>query len=171
MANPQACEVVEVAQIQVTSRSTHDSVSAALVGFTNVVRGQGVCQVCGTPVQGFELCWRCHEHQGIAGVADVVAALAYAVGGTDSARTLSTYKNHPVRARRQQASEVITDLLRRGIALHERCISAAAGVPISLRTVIPSLASRPGLHPLMSIAEAIGLVVNPVLAPGMRSAL
>jgi hypothetical protein len=99
MANAQSGEVVEVPPIAEISRSTDESFSAAQLGFTNVVRGPGVCRVCGTPVHGFELCWHCHEHEGIAGVADVVAPVAYAVGGTDSARILSTYKNHPVLAR------------------------------------------------------------------------
>jgi hypothetical protein len=41
---------------------------------------------------------------------------------------------------------------------HERCIGAAAGSPISLRAVIPSLSSRPGVHPLAEIARTLGVL-------------
>ena len=39
-------------------------------------------------------------------------------------------------------------------------------MPISVRTVIPSLTYRVGAHPLMSIAQSIGLIVDSVLKPG-----
>ena len=41
------------------------------------------------------------------------------------------------------------------------------GMPISVRTVIPSLTYRVGVHPLMSIAQSIGLIVDSVLTPGL----
>jgi hypothetical protein len=71
-----------------------------------------------------------------------------------------------VRTERDRCATTIADLLRNAIALHEQCFGADTGLPISLRTVIPSLTSRPGVHPLTSIAEEIGVVVDPILAPG-----
>lgn len=55
------------------------------------------CRVGAAPVRGFKFCWRCAAHQRIAGVADVVAPLVYAVADTESAAVLSRYKNHLVR--------------------------------------------------------------------------
>ena len=106
-------------------------------------------------------------HSDVSGVADVVAPLVYAVGGTESAAMLSTYKNHPVRARREQCAQVVAELLRPAIRLHEKCFGAVVGMPISVRTVIPSLTYRVGVHPLMSIAQSIGMIVDSVLTPGL----
>ena len=50
-----------------------------------------------------------------------------------------------------------------------RTALAVAGVPVSVRTVIPSLTYRSGVHPLTSIAESIGLVVDSVLVPGSEA--
>jgi phosphoribosylpyrophosphate synthetase len=100
-------------------------------------------------------------------VADVVAPLVYAVGGAESAAMLSTYKNHPVRARREQSAQVVAELLSSAIRLHEKCFGAVVGMSISVRTVIPSLTYRVGVHPLMSIAQSIGLIVDSVLTPGL----
>ena len=115
----------------------------------------------------FKFCWRCAAHQRIAGVADVVAPLVYAVADTESAAVLSRYKNHPVRTERDRCATTIAYLLRQAILLHEQCFGAETGLPISLRTMIPSLTSRPGVHPLTSIARAIGVVVDSVLIPGV----
>ena len=82
-----------------------------LNAFTNVERTYRTCRICTTPVKGFRLCWRCHEHEAIAGVADVVAPLVYAIGGTESAATLSMYKNHPVRAQRERRAQIVAELL------------------------------------------------------------
>jgi hypothetical protein len=114
---------------------------------TNVVRvSMHTCRVCAAPVRGFRFCWRCAAHQRITGVAYVVAPLVYAVADTESAAVLSRYKNHPVRTERDRCATTIAYLLRHAIALHEQCFGAATGLPISVRTVIPSLTSRPGVH-------------------------
>jgi hypothetical protein len=138
----------------------------ALGTFANVVHGVSTCRTCATPVRGFELCWRCRRHRKIAGIADAVAPLDYAIGGTDSPATLSIYKNHPVRAEREYRAQMIAELLTLAIRLHENCFSAVADVPVSVRTVIPSLTYRSGLHPLASITESIGMVTSRVLIPG-----
>jgi phosphoribosylpyrophosphate synthetase len=138
------------------------------VALINAVRTRGrTCAVCAAPVRGYSFCWRCATHQRISGIADVVAPLVYAVGGTESAAVLSAYKNHPTRTQREQAALVVGELLRPAIQLHEKCFGAVVGLPILVRSVIPSLTYRPGVHPLVSIAQSIGLIVDPVLALGL----
>ena len=120
----------------------------------NVVREPEItCRVCAAPVHGFDRCWRCEQARRIGGVADVVAPLSYAIAGTPSAALVRDYKNHPARSVRERHSAVINGLVRLGISRHERCIGCVAGQAVSCRLVIPSLTSRPGLHPL---AELVG---------------
>jgi hypothetical protein len=125
----------------------------------NVIREPNVtCRICATPVGGFGCCWRCRQDQRMAGLADVVAPLTYAIGNTQSAALLRHYKNDPVRKVRERHSLIINWLVFLGITLHERCIAAAAGRPVSLRLVIPSLTSRPGVHPFLEIARTMNAV-------------
>jgi hypothetical protein len=136
----------------------------------NVIREPNVtCRICTTPVDGFDCCWRCGQDQRIPGLADVVAPLTYAIGDTQSAALLRHYKNDPVREVRERHSRIINWLVFLGITLHEPCIAAAAGRLVSLRLVIPSLTSRPGLHPFLEIARkmnAVGGSAALVPAPG-----
>ena len=132
----------------------------------NPIREPGVtCRVCATPVDGFELCWRCGQDQRITGLADVVAPLTYAVGSTESAALLRDYKNHPVRSVRLRHGLVIGSLLQLGITAHERCLVAVVGLPVSLRVAVPSLTSRPGVHPFAQMARAMGVVGEAALVP------
>ena len=132
---------------------THARQPEAIAALTNVVRvPMRTCRVCAARVRGFRFCWRCAAHQRVAGVADVVAPLVYAVADTESTAVLSRYKNHLVRTGRDTCATTIAYLLRQAILLHEQCFGAETGLPMSLRTVIPSLTSRPGVHPLTSIA-------------------
>jgi hypothetical protein len=125
----------------------------------NVIRRPKVtCRVCAAPADGFDHCWRCGHDRRIAGLADVAAPLTYAIGNTQSGDLLQHYKNDPVREVRQRHSVVIKWLVFLGIALHERCITAAAGLPVSLRVVIPSLTSRPGQHPFVEIVRTMNAV-------------
>jgi predicted amidophosphoribosyltransferase len=78
----------------------------------------------------------------------------------------SVYKNHPVRTQRERCAQTIADLLMSAISLHEPCFATVVAQPISARAVIPSLTYRSGIHPLLSIANAAGMMVNPVLTPG-----
>jgi hypothetical protein len=85
------------------TRSTFEEWARALPddSLHNAVREPDrTCRVCATPVDGFDLCWRCHEHRRIPGVADVVAPLIYAIPDTDSAALPRNYKNHPLRSER-----------------------------------------------------------------------
>ena len=132
----------------------------------NVIREPKItCRVCAAPVDGFDRCWRCEQARHLAGVADVVAPLTYAIAGTPSAALVRDYKNHPARSVRESHSAVINSLVWLGITRHERCIAAAAGSPISLRVVIPSLTSRPGVHPFAQIARAAGVLGETTLMP------
>jgi predicted amidophosphoribosyltransferase len=143
------------------------SPTAATHFLTNVVREPlQTCCVCGAPVRQFRCCWRCAAHQPIPGIADIVAPLVYAVAGTESAALVSKYKNHPIRIERERCAIIIADLLQTAIQLHENCFGAVAGVPVTARTVVPSLTWRCGVHPLASIAESIGVLAGPALIPG-----
>jgi hypothetical protein len=149
---------------------------AALAGaaggyLRNVVREPRVtCCVCATPVDGFDRCWRCRQHARIPGVADVVAPLSYAIADTGSATLLHHYKNDPARPVRERYSLIVNWVLWLGITLHERCIAAAAGRPVSLRMVIPSLTGRAGRHPLADIAHSMNVVSGTIaLAPAAEA--
>jgi hypothetical protein len=132
--------------------------------FSNVVRvPMRTCRVCVTPVDGYQLCWHCRDHQRMCGLADVVVPLAYAIDGTESAAVVRNYKNHPLRRERERCGSIVDDVLRLGMSLHERCLAAVVGQPVSARVVIPSMTSRFGLHPMMSIAQSLGLVGDVVL--------
>lgn len=148
--------------------SPHNATAAlAALPLVNAVRQpMRTCRVCAAPVRHFEFCWRCSEHRRVAGPADVVAPLAYAVGGTESAAVLSSYKNHPIRAERTRCALIVRAMLSSAVLLHESCFNAVTGAQVTVRTVIPSLSYRPGIHPLASIAESIGLLTVPALIPG-----
>jgi hypothetical protein len=46
----------------------------------NVIREPFLtCSVCGTPVEGYERCFRCNRDRFVAGVADLVALLTYGI--------------------------------------------------------------------------------------------
>jgi hypothetical protein len=151
-----------------TSRLSSSEAAAPLEFLRNVVREPTrTCLVCATPVGGYPLCWRCRDHQSFSGLADVVVPLAYAIDGTESAAVVRNYKNHPLRMERERCGSIIRALLRLGMLLHERCIGAVVGQPVSARVVIPSLTNRLGAHPMMSIAESLGLIGDVALKPSL----
>jgi hypothetical protein len=137
-----------------------------------VIRQPGItCQVCAAPVRGFDRCWRCEQARRLAGLADVVAPLIYAIAGTPSAALVRDYKNHPVRRVREHRSVIMKEIVRHGITRHERCICLAAGLAVSCRLTIPSLTSRAGRHPfaqLMAPLIAVGDTAALVPAPDAR---
>jgi hypothetical protein len=84
---------------------------------SNVVREPlRTCRVCVTPVDGFELCWRCREHLRVDGVADLVAPLMYAIDTSESAALVREYENHPVHSVRQRRCSMIGELLRLAVS-------------------------------------------------------
>jgi hypothetical protein len=48
-------------------------------------------------------------------------------------------------------------------SLHEGCLATAVGTPITVRTTVPSLTYRPGVHPFAAIATELGVVGSDVL--------
>src|SRR5271163_303868 len=143
-------------------------VKAAAGYLRNVIRRPGTtCRVCAAPVDGFDHCWRCEQARRIAGVADVVAPLSYAIAGTPSGALLRDYKNHPVRSVRESRSAIIKELVWQGITRHERCIGCGAGLPVSCRLVIPSLTSRAGRHPFAELTQAMTAATSVALVPAL----
>lgn len=120
------------------------------------------CRVCTAPVDGFYFCWRCRQHRQIAGAADVVAPLCYAVAGTPSADLVCDYKNHPARTVRDRHAGLIAELVRDGVDRHQRCLERHVGLPVSCRLAIPSLTGRPGRHPFTEALQAFNLLSDEV---------
>jgi hypothetical protein len=120
--------------------------------------------VCTTPVDGYERCFRCQQQHTIAGVAELVAPLTYAVERAQSGILLRHYKDDVSPAARAQHAAVIRRLLYVGIIRHERCIGRRVGQPVSLRVTVPSLSRRPGVHPFAAIAAALRAVDDGRLA-------
>jgi hypothetical protein len=98
------------------------------------------------------------------GTADVVAPVIYAIAGSRSAALLRDYKNHPSRVTRRCDSEVIGDIAGAALARHTACVEAKVGMPVSLRTTLPSLTSRPGTHPFTAVLCGLGVDIDHVLA-------
>lgn len=102
-------------------------------------------------------------------MADVVAPVTYAIAGTDSAALLRDYKNHPSRAVRQRCSDEIGSLLRVALWLHEGCLGRAVGMPVAVRTTVPSLTLRPGVHPFAELAHDVTNVEENLLVAAPRA--
>lgn len=136
----------------------------------NVIREPFVtCSVCGTPVDGYERCFRCYQHHATLGIADLVAPLAYGIERMQSGTVLRHYKDDVSEAARQQHSPIIFRMLWLGIVLHERCIEHRVGQPVTARVAVPSLKGRAGIHPFTAIAramEAVDETLELVPAPG-----
>ena len=128
------------------------------------------CTVCGTPVDGYERCFRCQQHRAVAGIADVVAALTYGIDRTQSAILLRHYKDDVSAEARAQHARVISRLLYLGIMKHQQCVEKRVGKPVSIRVTVPSLNRRPGVHPFTAIAAAMQAVDDRLaLVPAPRA--
>jgi hypothetical protein len=123
----------------------------------NIIREPGrTCLVCTAPVDRYSNCWRCSQSASLPGLADVVAPLTYAVAGSQSAAMLRHYKDDLNVGVRFQHLRIINWLLYVGIALHQVCIEAVAGQPITSRLAVPSLRGRIGLHPFLALTQDMG---------------
>jgi hypothetical protein len=130
----------------------------------NVIREPLVtCSVCGTPVDGYQRCFRCDQHT-ITGLADVVVPLTYAIVRTQSAILLRHYKDDVSAGARAQHSRLIHRLLYVAIMKHQRCIEQRVGTSVTSRVAVPSLNRRPGVHPFTAIAQAMNAVDDTRLA-------
>jgi hypothetical protein len=120
--------------------------------------------VCGTPVDGYERCFRCEQHRATAGIADVVAPLTYGIDRTQSAILLRHHKDDVSAEARAQHGRVIRRLLYLGIMKHQKCVEKRVGKPVSMRVTVPSLNRRPGVHPFTAIAAAMKAIDDSRLA-------
>lgn len=152
----------------VAAMNEHDLASAAqrctTHGFYPVVRApRRTCRWCAEPTLGLWACRHCTDHHRVVGAAEVIVPLAYAIAGTQASKMLRDYKDHSSRLRRAECATVLTMLLRSTLSTHERCVEAAVGLPIGVRTVIPSLTWRPGAHPFTAVARDTGMAVDELL--------
>jgi predicted amidophosphoribosyltransferase len=132
----------------------------------NVVRKPGVtCVVCGEPTGYFGYCRHCGQHRKIPGAADVVAPVIYAVSGERSAALLRDFKDHPSQATRARDQQIVGALAEVALTRHSACVEALVGRPISVRTTLPSLTFRPGVHPFTQLVRDLGMGVEDLLIP------
>lgn len=110
-----------------------------------VRRDRETCAVCTTPVEGgYELCYRCSQHRAYGGIADQVAAVTYAVAGSQSGYVMRGYKApQPVR----QHSAVVAILMILALSKHAPCAEILAGTPVTHWSSVPSLPAKAGEHP------------------------
>ena len=120
--------------------------------------------MCGTPVDGYERCFRCYRHHTIAGIADVVVPLTYGIERTQSGILLRHYKDDVSAGARAQHSRLIRRLLYLAIMKHQKCIEKRVGTSVTMRVTVPSLNRRPGVHPFTAIAQAMKAVDDNRLA-------
>jgi hypothetical protein len=107
----------------------------------NPIREAGVtCNVCTTPVDGFDRCFVCRSAYGAtAGLADLVMPLTYGVQGAQSAFLLRQYKDGPDARVRRRHGFVINWLLYLAILVHEGCIGRRVGLAVGARLAVPSV--------------------------------
>jgi predicted amidophosphoribosyltransferase len=110
--------------------------------------GPGVCSVCRGPVEAaYRRCWVCNQHISIPGslLADAVVPVAYGIKGEQHYQNLVAYKaKHPAAVAQTRLRDLALVFLRE----HWRCLSAAAGGPVSRLAIVPSTSGRVGPHPL-----------------------
>ena len=116
----------------------------------NPVRQDRVtCVVCATPAAGFERCYQCQAHLSVPGLADATGFASYAVAGQASGYLMQGYKARPPVPEHRIVVALLAALALDG---HAGCPAAAAGAPVTHWASVPSLAGRPGEHPLHGIA-------------------
>jgi hypothetical protein len=118
-------------------------------------RGSGVCTACFNLTRGFERCYSCSRSE--LWLAAVVP-ISYSVGREQLHHALRGYKRFAGEIARRLTVELAA-VLWRFIAIHERCLAHAAGVPsFGLVTTVPSGdRARDESHPLRRIAgELVG---------------
>ncbi len=63
---------------------------------------------------------------------------------------------------RQRHTAIVKGLLFYGLTIHERCIAAVVGSPITIRVTVPSLGGRVGVHPFTAMALELNAVTRAV---------
>lgn len=115
--------------------------------------GSAVCTVCFNFTRGYERCYTCARN-GLLTAA--VVPVSYSIAGEQLHRALMGYKRLGGEVARRLTVELAA-VLWRFLAMHERCVAEAAGVPVfDLVTTVPSgQRERDGSHPLRRIVGEI----------------
>ncbi len=101
------------------------------------------------------------------GLADATGFASYAVAGQPSGYLMQGYKAQPPVPEHRI---VVTLLAALALGGHARCPAAATGVPVTHWTSVPSLAGRPGEHPLHGITRRFAPGREAPLASAVRVA-
>jgi predicted phosphoribosyltransferase len=121
-------------------------------------RGPGVCDRCFNLTDGYSRCYACTHCEA---VLDAVAPISYSVAHEQLHHALAAYKRLSGEVARRLRLQ-LGAVLWRYLALHERCLAAAAATRFGLVTAVPSgELTRDGSHPLSWI---VGDVVAPTRA-------
>jgi predicted amidophosphoribosyltransferase len=115
--------------------------------------GEGVCETCFTFTDGYTRCYACQHAER---TLDVVAPISYSIAGDQLHHVLAGYKRLGGDVARRMQIELAA-VLWRFLADHERCITAAAGLPsFPIITTVPSSSrERDERHPLRHIVGEI----------------
>src|SRR5437588_8390927 len=121
--------------------------------------GPGVCDRCFNLTDGFDRCYACAHCEA---VLDALAPISYSVAHEQLHHALAAYKRLNGEVARRLGLQ-LGAVLWRFLAVHERCLAAAAGTQFELVTTVPSGdPAREDSHPLRWI-------VSDVVAPtGVR---
>jgi predicted amidophosphoribosyltransferase len=112
------------------------------------------CAVCTTPVNQYQLCYKCSGQSGYAGLADATAFLTYAVAGQQSGYVMRGYKaQQPV----DEHVMILAMLVWLALSIHQVCPARLAGIPVTHWATVPSLPAKAGEHQLHRIVSTIGL--------------
>jgi hypothetical protein len=129
----------------------------------NVRWSPGVtCRTCtGIPGPGYLDCYQCASRAGYLGLADDLGFVTYGWAGGQAGHVMHAYK-----ANGQTSFQLVSSLLAFAVVAHWDCVARDAGSHPDGWAYVPSLAGRPGAHPLAQIASRImGTVPNvPVIA-------
>jgi hypothetical protein len=120
----------------------------------NPVRRELVtCAVCADPAPVHPLCYRCRSNRGQSRVplADATAFLTYAVPGRQSGYVMRGYKAMPPIGEHRTIVALLAVL---GLTQHGSCAGRLRSAPVTHWAAVPSLAGRPGEHPLRPIVRA-----------------
>ncbi len=118
------------------------------------------CTVCATPVSGYRMCFACNQARVHSGLADRVAALTYAVEGSQSGYVMRGYKRVPPIEEHRRIVAMLLLLALRG---HASCPGVLARASLTHWATVPSLPMKPGEHPFHRIVGGI--------APGKEAPL
>src|SRR5699024_2592224 len=106
------------------------------------------CEICSAPIQPeFRICMQCNRHRKSSRpLADRAGSLIYAVKGSQSYRTVQSYKGaHPAPG----LTRVMNSLLALGLQGHMRCLTKVA-TKVDAWAVVPSTRGRSTIHNMVN---------------------